>query len=210
MGERSHLARAKPVAHLVVLTLFAALPCAPQAQQPGSSSAALARPDQDAYLEDLIRSAPKDWAHGRSWVLITPYVLGRNVTEPSAKTLCPDDVELAIARSVGSDVAPWIYSSPEPCNQLAATHDSAVIVLEDRKDRDAAYFLFLACDIKRSHNHCDIDLYDTRGTMKLEESDHGSQRQFEVLAPNTDDGISRFSVVEVWHLRNPLQEPSAK
>jgi hypothetical protein len=168
----------------------------------------LAHPDQDAYLKDLIRSAPKGWAHGKNWVLISPYVLGRNVTERSVQTLCPDDAALANAQNGGPDAPSWIFSNPEPCKQLVAAHDSAVLVLEDRNDRDAAYLLFLSCNAKRSR--CDIDPFGGQGTMKLEESDHRGQSQFDVVAPNVDDKTTRLVVGEIWHLRNPQTEPHAK
>lgn len=211
MGVRSHLRAIEPVGHFILLAVLAAVPVTARAQQASQSQRTpLARPDQDAYLKDLIRSAPKGWAHGKDWVLISPYVLGRNVTERSIKTLCPDDAALANAQNGGADAPSWIFSNPEPCKQLAATHDSAVLVLEDRNDGDASYLLFLSCDAKQRRNHCDIDPFGGQGTMKLEESDHRGKPQFDVLAPNVNDKTSRFLVIEVWHPRNPQLKPDAK
>lgn len=135
MRAKSHLAKGAPIAGLVLLALFASLPCATHAQQATPPQRiVLAGPDRDTYLEDLVRNAPKAWPHGKNWVQISPYVLGRNITEPSVKTLCPDDAGFADARSSDTDILP-IYSSADACNRLGATaEDSAALVLDDRKD----------------------------------------------------------------------------
>lgn len=147
-------------------------------------------------------------------MLIDPYVLGRNVTQPIARTVCPDPA-IAYPLSDGTLIPPWIYSSSLLCEELTASHASALIALEDRNDPDAAYFIFLACDAKRNRNHCDIQPYDEQYGMKLEESNKDGHHQFDVLAPTTDNlsdktKISRFSVAEVWHMHKAGPEPSAK
>ena len=170
--------------------------------------------EQEAYLDDLIRSAPSNWKHGKNWVLIDPYVLGRNVTQPIARTVCPDPA-LATPLDDGTEVPPWIYSSSQVCEAMAASHFSAVIELEDRNDKNAGYFLFLACDVKRNRKHCDIQPNGEQDGMDLEESNKGAHRQFDVLALTADElsdkpKISRFFVADAWHMRKPKPQPSPK
>ncbi len=195
--------------------LLLALSCFAQTRQSASPQRLpFSISEQEAYLDDLIRSAPNTWQHGKNWVLIAPYVVGRNVTQPIARTVCPDPA-LASPLSDGTEIPVWIYSSPQLCEELTTSHDSALITLEDRKDEDAAYFIFLACDVKRSRNHCDIQPYGQQDGMKLEESNKGGRRQFDVLASTTEDlngktKTSRFFVAEVWHMQKVEPEPSAQ
>ena len=202
----------------VLFSLLFDLPCFGQAQQteqPGSAQRVpFSDSEQEAYFDGLIRNAPKAWQHGKNWVRIEPYVIGRYVTQPVARIVCPDPT-LATPLSDGTEIPPWVYSSPQVCGELAAAHDSALIVLEDRNDNDAGYFIFLACDKKRSRNHCDVEPYGEQNGMKLEESNKGGRPQFDVLAPTSDNlsdrtKISRFFVAEVWHMHKAAPEPSAK
>jgi len=218
-GQNSTSAMRKQFCLLAVLfSLLFALPCFGQAQQTEQPDSAQQLPfsnsEQEAYLDGLIRNAPSAWDHGKNWVRIEPYVVGRNVTQPTARIVCPDPA-LATPLSDGTEIPPWIYTSPKVCEELAASHDSALLVLEDRNDNDAGYFIFLACDMKRSRNHCDIEPYGEQNGMKLEESSKGGRRQFDVLAPTTDNlsdkmGISRFFVAEVWHMHKAAPGPNTK
>ena len=128
--------------------------------------------------------------------------------------VCPDPA-LAGPLSDGTEIPSWIFAGSELCEQLAAPHDSALLVLEDRNDNDAAYFIFLACDAKRSKNHCDIQPYGQQDAMKLEESNKGGRRQFDVLASPSDNlsdktKISRFFVTETWHMHKAAPEPGSQ
>lgn len=191
----------------LALALFAALCCATQTQQPAASPARLpfSASEQESYLDGLIRQAPSDWAHGKNWVLIKPYLIGRNVTEPVARTVCPG-AGLASLPSGDAEIPPWIYSAPGICEELAGTHDSALVVLEDPKDADAAYFLFLACDTKRRHNPCDMDGYYQGDGMELEESAKRGAHQFDMLVPTPDHKTARFLIAEIWHMRAAVPE----
>lgn len=199
--------------HLFLLALLFAFPCLGQAQQPASPQRQpFSLSEQEAYLDALIRNAPRTWQHGKNWVRIEPYVIGRNVTQPVARMVCPDPA-LASPLSDGTEIPSWIYSGPQICEQLARSHASALIVLEDRNDNDAGYFIFLACDVKRSRNRCDILPYGQQDGMKLEESNKGGHRQFDVLASTTDNlsdkrKTSRFFVAETWHMHKAAPEPS--
>ena len=201
--------------YLFAMSLFLALSCFARTQQDASPQPLpFSISEQEAYLDDLIRSAPSAWKHGKNWVRIEPYVIGRNVTQPIARTVCPDPA-LATPLSDGTEIPPWIYNNPQLCDDLSTSHDSALIELEDRNDKDAGYFIFLACDAKRSGNHCDIQPYGQQDGMKLEESNKGGRRQFDVLASTTDDlsdktRISRFFVAAIWHMYKAAPGPSAQ
>jgi hypothetical protein len=191
----------------LALALFAALPCPVQAQQSAASPQrlALSAAGQQSYLDSLIQNAPTDWAHGKKWVLIQPYLVGRNVTQPVARTVCPG-AGFASPPTDSSEIPPWIYSAPGICEEMAGTHDSALVVLEDPKDMDAAYFLFLACDTTRRRNPCDMDGYYQPDGMKLEESMKRGSREFDVLVPTPDGKTARFLIPEIWHMRNAVPE----
>ena len=201
--------------YLFALSLLVALSCFAQTRQPASPQRLpFSISEQETYLDDLIRSAPSTWQHGKNWVLIEPYIVGRNVTQPAARSVCPD-LALANPLNDGTEIPLWIYSSSQLCEELATSHDSALIELEDQNDQDAGYFIFLACDVKRSRNHCDIQPYGQQDGMKLEESNKGGRRQFDVLASTTENlsdktKTSRFFVAEVWHMHKAAPEPSAK
>lgn len=194
--------RTRPSLFMVALGLLAASGL-PAQTQPASVRLPFSLQDQQNYLDSLIQNAPSDWAHGKNWVLITPYLIGRNVTEPVARTVCPGAGLLSLPPG-SADVPPWIYAAPGICDELASTHDSALVVLEDPKDMEAAYFLFLACDTKRHRNPCSMDGYYQEDGMKLEESTKKGNRQFDVLVP--DDKVSRFLIAEIWHMRSATPE----
>lgn len=209
MGDRIQSARIKSPALLVGLTLWAVLSCLAQAQQRAKPMRLpFTVADQQAYLDDLIRNAPSTWKHGKNWTLIDPYVLGRSVSQPSTPIICPDLGHADAFNDSNVDLPPWIYAASDACDELSASRDSAVLVLEDPKDNDAAYFLFLVCDVKRSRNHCDVAPSAEGYGMKLEESNKAGNRAFDVLAETTDNKSGRFSVAEVWHLRNVTAEAS--
>jgi hypothetical protein len=190
----------------VALAFFAAFACLAQDQPPASAQRLpFSATDQQRYLDGLIQNAPADWAHGKHWVLVQPYLIGRNVTRPISRTVCPD-AGLVNSPADGSEIPPWIYSAPEICEEMAATHDSALVVLEDPKDMDAAYFLFLACDTKQRRNPCDMDGYYQPDGMKLEESTKRGSREFDVLVPTPDGKTARFLIPEIWHMRNAAPE----
>ncbi len=217
-GQNPCSAMRKQFCNLAFLFSFLlALPCFGQAQQTQRPNSAQRLPfsasEQEAYLDGLIRNVPSKWDHGKNWVRIEPFVVGRNVTQPIARMVCPDPM-LATPSSDGTQIPSWIYSSPQLCEEWATSHDSALIVLEDRNDNDAGYFIFLTCDLKRSRNHCDIHPYGGQDGMKLEESNKGGHRQFDVLAPTTDylsdkTRISRFFVAETWHMHKSGPDPTA-
>ena len=193
---------------MLALGLLAAFCCQAQSQpqsQPQLASVRLplSAVEQQGYLDGLIQNAPSDWAHGKNWVLIKPYLIGRNVTEPVARTVCPGAGLLSLPPG-SAEIPPWIYAAPGICDELASTHDAALVVLEDPKDMDAAYFVFLACDMKRRHNPCSMGGYYQEDGMKLKVSTSKSVRQFDVLVP--DDKPSRFLVAEIWHMRNAAPE----
>ncbi len=210
MGARIETRKAESRVFLLSLILFAVFSGLARAQQ-------LALPqrlpftaaEQDAYLDSLIRNAPKNWDHGKNWVFISPYVLGRTISPPDGKTICPD-LGHGDAFNVGPDVPSWIYAASNSCEELASSHATALLVLEDPKDSDGGYFLFLVCDAKRSRNHCDIEPSGGEYGMKLEESSKDGNRQFDVLAVTTDNKTARFSVAEVWHMRNATPVASDK
>ena len=188
------------------LAFFAAFACLAQDQPPASAQRLrFSATDQQSYLDGLIQNAPADWAHGKHWVLIQPYLIGRNVTRPISRTVCPD-AGLVNPPADGSEVPPWIYSAPGICEEMAGAHDSALAVLEDPKDVDAAYFLFLACDTTRRRNPCDMDGYYQPDGMKLEESMKRGSREFDVLVPTPDAKTARFLIPEIWHMRNAAPE----
>ena len=99
----------------------------------------------------------------------------------------------------------WIYSAPGICEELSASHDAALLVLEDPKDTNAAYFFFLACDTKKHKNPCDMDGYYQQDGMKLEESNQHGRREFGALVSNLDGKTSPFLIPEIWHMREMLQ-----
>jgi hypothetical protein len=187
----------------LALCLLPAFCCRAQAQQPVVLRLPFSVVEQQGYLDGLIRNAPSDWAHGKDWVLIQPYLIGRNVTEPVARTVCPG-AGIASLPPGSAELPPWIYRAPGICDQLASTHDSALVVLEDPKDLEAAYFLFLACDAKRRRNPCSMEGYYQENGMKLEVSTKRGNRTFDVLVP--DDKTSRFLVAEIWHMRSTAPE----
>ena len=200
---------------LFALSLLLSLSSFAQTQQAASPQRLpFSVSEQETYFDDLIRSAPSTWKHGKNWVLIEPHVIGRNVTQPTARTVCPDPT-LASPLNEGPEIPLWIYSGAQLCEELAASHASALIELEDRNDKDAGYFIFLACDMKRNRNHCDIQPYGQQDGMKLEESNKGGSRQFDVLASTTENfsdktKISRFFIAEVWHMHKPEPQTSGK
>jgi hypothetical protein len=192
------------------LAFFAAVSCPAQAQQPAlAERLPFSAIEQENYLDGLIQNAPTDWAHGKHWVLIQPYLVGRNATRPISRLVCPD-AGLVNPPADGTEIPPWIYSAPRICEELTSTHDSALVVLEDPKDTNAAYFLFLACDAKRRRNPCDMDGYYQQDGMKLEESSKRRSREFNVLVPTLEGKTARFLVAEIWHLRNATPESSDK
>jgi hypothetical protein len=201
--------------YLFAVSLLLGLSCLAQISEPSSPQRLpFSNSEEAAYLDDLIRNAPSTWQHGKNWVRIEPYVVGRNVTQPAARSVCPDPA-LANPLSDGTEIPPWIYSSPQLCEELTTSHDSAVIALEDRNDEDAAYFIFLACDVKRSRSRCDIQPFVQQDGMKLEESNKEGNPQFDVIASTTDQvgdkaKTSRFFVAGVWHMHKAAPEPSAK
>ena len=185
---------------------LAAIPCSATAQQPPSPPRfALPAAEQEAYLDGLIRNAPSSWGHGKDWVLIEPYLLGKTVTEPVAKTVCPD-AGLDQPSGDVSAIPPWIYSVSGLCNELVSSHDSALVVLEDPADPDAAYFLFLACEAKRHGKHCDLEEYDQQRGMLIEELNKHGSRRFDAFITDAQNKTLRFSVAEVWHARKPDAE----
>ncbi|SRR5579871_145161 len=190
---------------MLVLGFLVAFCTTAQTQQSAPVRLPFSPAEQQGYLQGLIQNAPSDWAHGKNWVLIQPYLIGRNVTEPVARTVCPG-AGLAGISGAYAEIPPWVYAAPGICDELASTHDSALVVLEDPNDMDAAYFLFLACDTKRRHNPCSMDGYYQEDGMKLEESTKKGTRQFDVLVP--DDQTSRFLVAEIWHMRSSTPEPA--
>lgn len=188
------------------LSFFAAFGCLAQDPQPGSTQRLpFSAAEQGGYLDSLIQNAPADWAHGKHWVLIQPYLIGRNVTRPVSRTVCPD-AGLVNPPADGSEIPPWIYSAPGICEEMAGAHDSALVVVEDPKDMDAAYFLFLACDVKRRRNPCDMDGYYQEDGMKLEESTKRGGREFDVLVSTPEGKTARFLIPEIWHMRNAAPE----
>jgi hypothetical protein len=205
--------KASALVRLLVFVLAAALADEAFSQQPTAPQRLpLTVAEQGAYMDGLIRNAPKDWAHGKNWVLIQPYLVGRNVTQPISRTVCPD-AGIGDPTANGVEIPHWIYSTPGICEELAATHVAAVLVLEDPNDMNAAYFLFLACDTHRRRNPCEMDGYYQQDGLKLEESEKRRRREFGALVPNLEGKTSRFLVPEIWHLRNaqperrPEQEP---
>lgn len=188
------------------LAFFAAFACLGQDQQPVSAQRLpFSAAEQESYLGSLIQNAPADWAHGKHWVLIQPYLIGRNVTRPIARTVCPD-AGIVNPPADGSEIPSWIYSAPGICEEMTSTRDSALVVLEDPKDMDAAYFLFLACDAKRRRNPCDMEGYYQQEGMRLEESAKHGSREFDVLVPTPDGKTARFLIPEIWHIRNATPE----
>lgn len=188
-------------ARVLLLAFLAALPCSTTAQQPPSPPRfALMPSEQEAYLGGLIRNAPSTWGHGKDWVLIEPFLLGKTVTEPVARTVCPDAGFAGPSGDV-SAVPPWIYSVPELCTELVSSHASVLVALEDPTDPDSAYFLFLACDPKRRGKHCDVEEYDQQRGMLLQESNKHGSRRFDALITDAENKTLRFSVAEVWHVR---------
>ena len=190
---------------MLALALLAALRCLAQIQEPAGTRLPFSAAEQQGYLDGLVQNAPTGWAHGKNWVLIKPYLIGRNVTEPVARTVCPG-AGLASLPPGSAEIPPWVYAAPGICDELASTHDSALVVLEDPKDMDAAYFMFLACDTKR-RNPCSMDGYYQEEGMKLEEGAKKGSRWFDVLVP--DDKTSRFLIAEIWHMRNAAAEPAS-
>ncbi len=215
MGAKSSARKTCPAFCLAALALFILLRAPAHAQEPASSlRLPFTAAEQEKYLDTLIRNAPRDWAHGKNWVLIQPVVLGRNVTQPFPRTVCPDPA-LADPSITGTEIPPWIYSASGVCQELVTARHAAVVTLEDPKDSDAAYFLFLVCDAKKNRNGCDLQTYGPQNGVKLEESKKGGRLQFDVIAPIEDEfsdktKTSRFSVAEVWHVRQPAIAPDTK
>jgi hypothetical protein len=207
MGGGTQIRKAESPILLFALILFAAFACLAQVQRPALPlRLPFTAAEQQAYLDGLIRNAPSKWKHGKNWVFIDPYVLGRTISPPDGKTICPDLGHGDLFND-SVDLPPWVYAASSSCAELSDSHATALLVLEDPKDSDAGYFLFLVCDAKRSRNHCDVQPSGGEYGMKLEESNKGGSRQFDVLAETTDDKIARFSVSEVWHMRNATPEP---
>lgn len=191
-------------AALVILAAFAL--DAPAQQPAPPERLPFASAEQAAYLDGLIQDAPSDWPHGKNWVLIQPYLVGRNVTQPISRTVCPD-AGIADPTANGTEIPQWIYSAPGICEELSTAHDAALLVLEDPKDGNAAYFIFLACDAKKHKNPCDMDGYYQQDGMKLEESEKHGRREFAALVPNLHGKTSRFLIPEIWHVREAPPEP---
>lgn len=207
MGAKRAGRKAGLVARLALFALAATLAGLAFAQQLAPPQRLPFTPaEQEAYLDGLIRNAPKDWAHGKNWVLIQPYLVGRNVTQPISRTVCPD-AGTADPTASPAQIPQWIYSAPGICEELAATHGVAVLVLEDPNDVNAAYFLFLACDTSRRRNPCEMDGYYQQDGMKLEESVKHARREFAALVPSLEGKTSRFLVPEIWHVREMELEP---
>lgn len=91
MGVKTPAGNGRSPFRLFALAVLLVTPvCGTPAQEPAAPEKLPLTPtEQEAYLDGLIRNAPKDWAHGKNWVLIKPYLLGRNVTSPIARTVCP-------------------------------------------------------------------------------------------------------------------------
>jgi hypothetical protein len=207
MGAKRAGQKAGALARLALFALAAALAGESFPQQPPTPERLSFSPaEQEAYMDGLIRNAPKDWTHGKNWVLIQPYLIARNVTQPISRIVCPD-AGIADPTANAAQIPPWIYSAPGICEELAATHDAAVLVLEDPSDMNAAYFLFLACDTQRRRNPCEMDGYYQQDGMKLEESKKHGRREFGALVPNLEGKTSHFLVSEIWHVRNIQPEP---
>ena len=203
--------KGNPRAPFLALVLFAGSSCLARAEQRAlPQRLPFTAAEQEAYLDGLIRNAPSEWKHGKNWVFIDPYVLGRSGSQPGDQIVCPDLGHAGAFNDSNADLPSWIYAASGACDELSASHDAVLLVLEDPKDNEAGYFVFLACDAKRSRNHCDLAPSGEGYGMKLEESNKGGNRQFEVLAETTDNKTGRFSVADVWHMRNATAEASQK